>query len=201
MDDWHEVPHMKEPTTLVWIDARGATIVRWRDGEVDLEQLESGVPAHHRSTGHVRHDPSFRHGGGGPAQTADEPRRLEHLARFIDRVSARLPADDAILILGPGTVRERLEHHLREADEQHGRTRPISGASSGQLTLAQLVARLRHAIGDDPPRRRVGPYRQSGPDAQTPHRLIRERPRDRRPDQEDADMDLALAATDDEGGS
>ena len=167
MDDWHEVPDMKEPTTLVWIDAREAIIVRWRDDEIDLEQLESGVPAHHRSTGHVRHDPSVRHGGGGPAQTADEPRRLEHLARFIDRVSARLPADDAILILGPGTVRERLEHHLREADEQHDRTRRITGASSAPMTLAQLVARLRRAVGDDPPRRRVGPYRRTDADAHT----------------------------------
>jgi len=198
MDERHEVRHMKEPTTLVWIDAREAVIIRWHDDEVDVERLESGVPAHHRSTGHVRHDPTVRHGGGGPAQTADEPRRLEHLARFIERVTARLPADDAVLIVGPGTVRARLERHVREADDQHGRTRRISASSSAPQTLAQLVARLRHAVGDDPPRRRVGPYRRTDPDARAHLRPMRERPRDRRPDQEEPD--LAMAATDREGG-
>lgn len=188
MDEQHEVPHMKAPTTLVWIDAREAVIVRWQDDEVDVERLESGVPAHHRSTGHVRHDPTVRHGGGGPAQIADEPRRLEHLARFIERVAARLPAADAVLILGPGTVRERLERHVREADDQHGRTRRITGTASAHQTLAQLVARLRHAVGDDPPRRRVGPYRRTDADAHTRALPMRERPRARRPDQEEPDL-------------
>ncbi|HSL76351.1 MAG TPA: hypothetical protein VK867_05360, partial [Candidatus Limnocylindrales bacterium] len=56
----------REPasTALVWIDAREATIVRVSGDGATVRRLESEVPAHHRSTGHVRHEPSVRHGGG-----------------------------------------------------------------------------------------------------------------------------------------
>jgi hypothetical protein len=62
--------------TLVWIDAREAVVVRWVAGTSVVERIESDVPAHHRATGHVRHDPNVRHGGGGVSQTAGEPHRL-----------------------------------------------------------------------------------------------------------------------------
>lgn len=100
---------MTQPSTLVWIDAREAVIVRWQHDRPRLERVESEVPAHHRATGHVRHDPGVRHGGGGPPQTAGEPHRLEHLDRFVEQIANRLPPGDDLLILGPGTVRERLE--------------------------------------------------------------------------------------------
>ncbi len=189
---------MIEPTTLVWIDAREAVIVRWQGDAFDVERLESGVPAHHRATGHVRHDPTVRHGGGGPAQTADEPRRIEHLARFIDRVSVRLPTADALLLIGPGTVRERLARHVRAADDQHGRTRRITCAASPPRTLAQLVARLRHATGDDPPRRRAGPYRRADGDALVHRHPTRQRLPIRQSGPEDSAR--AMAAPDREGG-
>ena len=146
--------------TLVWIDAREAVIVRWQDDEALVERLGSDVPAHHRSTGHVRHDPAVRHGGGGPAQAADEPRRLEHLARFVDEVAARLPTDDDLLILGPGTVREHLEHHVRACDGRRGAVRAISDEPSNHRTQRQLVAYLRHILDSDPPRRTAGAYRR-----------------------------------------
>jgi hypothetical protein len=94
--------------TLVWIDAREGIVVRWIQKAPVLERIESDVPAHHRSTGHVRHDPNVRHGGGGIPQTAGEPHRLEHLARFLDAVADVLPDEDDLMILGPGTVREHL---------------------------------------------------------------------------------------------
>lgn len=149
--------------TLVWIDAREAVIVRWQDDEALVERLPSDVPAHHRSTGHVRHDPAVRHGGGGPAQAADEPRRLEHLARFVDEVASRLPPDDDLLILGPGTVREHLEHHVRGADGRRGGERHITDEPSTHRTHRQLVAHLRHILDADPPRRAVGPSRRVDP--------------------------------------
>ena len=151
-----------ESFVLVWIDARAATIARWVAGEVTLERLESDVPAHHKSTGHVGHDPSIRHGGGGRQQNALETQRLEHLARFVEQVAARLPDTDAIAILGPGTVRDHLERVVRDDDVHHHRLRVVTSAAAARLTDPQLVARVRTLAGDPPPRRTAGAYRQSG---------------------------------------
>ena len=139
--------------SLVWIDAREAVIVRWERDQAQIERLDSEVPAHRRSTGHIRHDPAVRHGGGGGSQTAGEPHRLEHLGRFVENVASRLAPDDDLLILGPGTVCERLARHVRELDEHHGRHRDISREASPPLTDRQLIARLRHLAGADPRRR------------------------------------------------
>jgi hypothetical protein len=141
---------------LVWIDARQAVIARWTEGASSVERLESDVPVHRRSTGHVRHDPMTRHGGGGAPQTAGEPRRLEHLDRFVDEVAARLAGDTDVVILGPGTVHERLEARLRELDAQEHRTRAVDVRRAARLTEPQLVAELREHLGVGARRRRVG---------------------------------------------
>lgn len=145
--------------TLVWIDAREAQLASWSAGEVTLERLESEVPSHHKSTGHVGHDPSIRHGGGGRQQTAGDPHRIEHLERFVEQVIARLAPSEAVAIIGPGTVRDRLERELRAADAKQHRSREIAAAPSIRLTERQLVARLRILAGDVPKRRTVGAYR------------------------------------------
>jgi hypothetical protein len=152
-------PHRSPPApdsthpgwTLVWIDAREAVIVRWRDENPVIERLESEVPAHRASTGHVRRDPRVRHGGGG-TQTAGEPHRLEHLARFVDQVASRLADDDGLEILGPGQVRQRLTAVIREKDQRRRATRPLHCIPSPRRTDAQLVARLRLLMGADPAR-------------------------------------------------
>jgi hypothetical protein len=149
------------PVTLVWIDAREAIIVRVRRGRSDLVRLTSDVPAHHRATGHVRHDPAVRHGGGGRPQTAGEPRRLQHLGRFVTEVTDRLTHDGDLLVMGPGTVRERLARRLRASDVHHGRQRTISCEAAPRLTERQLVARLHRAMGVEPRRHTVGAYRWS----------------------------------------
>lgn len=154
--------------TLVWIDSREAVIVRWHDDRAHLERLDSDVPAHHRATGNVRHDPAVRHGGGGPSQTAGEPHRLEHLGRFVEQVANRLPPGDDLLILGPGTVRERLERLVRESGGHHEPSRGITSEPSPPLTDRQLIARLRHVVGADPRRRTVGAYRWSEPPSEPP---------------------------------
>jgi hypothetical protein len=145
--------------TLVWIDAREAVIVRWHDDQAQVERVDSEVPAHHRATGHVRHDPGVRHGGGGPSQTAGEPHRLEHLARFVEQIAHRLPPDEDLLILGPGAVREHLERLVRDIDEHSERSRVVTCEASSRRTDRQLVARLRHLVGAEPRRRTVGAYR------------------------------------------
>ena len=176
------------PSTLVWIDAREAVVVRWQDDRARLDRVESDVPAHHRATGHVRHDPGVRHGGGGSPQTAGEPHRLEHLQRFVEQVARRLPEDDDLLILGPGTVREHLERLVSDTDEQHRRGRAVSSEASPRLTDRQLIARLRRLVHAEPCRRTVGAYRWSEPlprhrsgQPQMPPRSVIDKP-PRRPD-------------------
>ena len=147
--------------TLVWIDAREAVIARWLDGRAGIERMESDVPAHHRGTGHVRYDPGVRHGGGGRTQTAGEPNRLEHLERFVEAVAERLDPEDDLLILGPGTVFERLERLVCESDKRHQHARTVSSEASSRRTDRQLVARLRRFAGVEPRARTVGAYRWS----------------------------------------
>jgi hypothetical protein len=153
--------------TLVWIDAREAIVVRMRGDRTWTERVESEVPAHHRATGHVRHDPAVRHGGGSP-HTAGEPHRLEHLTRFIADVATRLAPGDELLILGPGTVHERLKRYLSADDDLHGRQREIGSEASPPLTERQLIARLRRLLGIDPRRSSVGAYRWSRLSAHRP---------------------------------
>lgn len=141
---------------LVWIDSREAVIVRWAEDTSIVERLASDVPAHRRSTGHVRHEPLIRHGGGGAPQSAGDPRRIEHLDRFVEDVAGLLAGDEDILLLGPGTVHERLEARLRELDASGGRTRVLSGRHAAPLTERQLVAQLREHLGASPRRQRVG---------------------------------------------
>lgn len=141
--------------TLVWIDARTAMILGWVDGpqvtRVDLE-----TAPHERSVGHVRLVPG-RH-GGGQAQTALETHRLEHLRQGIERVAALIPDSDNVLVVGPGTVRERLAAELRKADEkvpasvQH---RDVRTEAASRMTEPQLAERLRELVGQPP--RRVHP--------------------------------------------
>lgn len=140
---------------LVWIDARRAIVMRLVDGEASIERVESSVPVHARAIGHVRHDPAIRH-GGGRSQTAPDDHRLEHLARLVDAVVARLPAGSDVLIVGPGTVRERLARRVRALDRHAGRSRAITCRACAGMTDRQLVAVLRSAAGIPPTRRAVG---------------------------------------------
>lgn len=175
------------PSSLVWIDSRKAIIVRSQNNGADVERVESEVPAHRRVTGHVRHDPVVRHGGGGSPQTAGERHRLEHLKRFVVEIANRLPPGDDLLILGPGTVHERLARCMAERDERQGRHRGIACETSPPLTDPQLIARLREFAGADTRRRTVGAYRWTGLLAHrasgkvelSPRRVVEKPPRER----------------------
>jgi hypothetical protein len=146
--------------TLVWIDAHDAIIVGHRGGEIVLERIASDVPDHRRSTGHVRHDPSARHGGaGGAPLPAGEAQRQEHLTHYLRIVADRLPVADDLTILGPGSVREHLERALLDEDRRHHRERQVSTAPAERMTDRQLTARLNRESGVEPRRRTVGAYR------------------------------------------
>lgn len=143
---------------LVWIDAEQAVLVRW-NGEARIERIASEVPPHVESTGHLRYDPTIRHGGGGLAQDRIQRDRFGHLRAYLDEVAGRIGPGEDVEILGPGTVREELARVLRDDDLRHGRRRTVVTAASRPLTERQLVARLRDRMGEPPPRqrpRRVG---------------------------------------------
>ncbi len=141
-------------TTLIWIDSEEAIIVRWAD-RATVERVRSDVPGRHRSTGHVRVDPSVRHGGGGPSAEALERARREHLRAFLEEVVTHVPDADDVTVVGPGMVRERLERNLRADDRRHGRRRRVHSAASDRLTEQALVAHVRELAGDAPRRRGV----------------------------------------------
>jgi hypothetical protein len=176
---------------LVWIDSREAIVARWSAGTIEVERLRSDVPPHRRSTGHVRHDPTVRHGGGGAPQTAGEERRLEHLARFLAIVEAGLPEDADLILLGPGTVHERLAHQLGVRDAQRRVGRVVRCEVAPRMTRRQLIARLRTASGEPPRRRTVGAYRwtealpQDAPRAALARRVAPKRPRSFVPPEEE----------------
>ncbi len=141
--------------TVVWVDGMHAIVARWAGGPI-VDHLESDVPSHHRSTGHVRHDPAVRHGGGGAVSDQIERDRLRHRAAHLRRVARLIPATGDVMLLGPGQARIELERALSAADRRHGRPRVVGSQASGRLTDRELVARLREAVGEAPVRRTVG---------------------------------------------
>jgi hypothetical protein len=142
------------PSALVWIDSREATIVRVRDGRFPIEHLLSEVPAHHRSTGHVRHDPSIRHGGGGPDQHAGEPHREEHLGRFLGMVARRLDGERDVIVIGPGEVREHLARIVRGSAGLSAPDVLVHTEPAARMTDRQLIALVRDLAGLAPRRGR-----------------------------------------------
>jgi len=147
---------MKPTTaTLIWIDAEQAVVCRWDGEAASTRTIDSTVPAHRRSTGHVRHVPSMRHGGGGAAQDAGEPHRLEHLRGFLADVAREVPPEDLLEVIGPGTVHERLVTLVAGDDREVGRVREIRSAPAGPLTERQVQARLRELAGVILPRTRL----------------------------------------------
>lgn len=141
-------------TTLVWIDSEEAIIVRWED-RATVERVRSEVEGRHRSSGHVRIDPSVRHGGGRASPDSLERARREHLRAFIEEVAQHVPPADDVMVVGPGIVRERLERGIRADDRKHSRKRHVHSAAAERLTEQELVAHVRTLAGDAPKRRAI----------------------------------------------
>jgi hypothetical protein len=156
--------------------------VRGGDPGVRLAQIPAGIPAQHHATGHVRHDPCVRHGGSGP-HAGGPSNRLEHLTRFLATVAHRLPLDEDLLIIGPGTVHEHLARLVRTQDTGHRNHRRILSERVPRLSRSQLAARLHRAMGEEPRRHSVGAYRWTTAEPPPPHdraarprRVVEKRP-------------------------
>ena len=171
-DVLHGVEDATQDCTIVWIDTREAVIVRWEAGVAGLERHRSDVPSHHKSTGHVRYDPAVQHGGGAPHDTGEQ-RRLEHLGRFVEMVASLVPPTGELIILGPGTVRDRLEQRIRESDRHASRKRGVTCRATGRLTDRQLLSRVRHLAGADELRLTSGPHGRPEPPPRRPSGAVR----------------------------
>ncbi len=158
--------HGPRPVTLAWLDADEAILVRWSplDGAVQQPptRLVSDVPSRHRATGGARHDPQVRAGGGSVADDRIDRRREQRIERYLRTVADQIPADDRVILLGPGAVHERLAVELRQADGRHGHSRPVETAPAQSMTERQLFALLREYAGV-PAERRLPTSAPAGP--------------------------------------
>ena len=129
--------------TGVWISAASATILRWGPEGVTLrERIDSLVPGRHRSTGRP---PTEDHPAG-------EGHRDAHMRVFFAQVSATVPIDDDLLLVGDGEVVEHLARQIEAHDYSHNTARRVEVAKSGPMTEPQLLARIR-AFAGSPARR------------------------------------------------
>ncbi len=147
-------PATEQPRTVIWIDSRAAILARWDGTVTSVTHIQSDVPVHRRSTGHVMHNPTIAHGGGVAPRSDGEGRRLEHLAHFLRTVADRLDPFDALDITGPGTVHERLAALVRGDDDSRHRDRSLTVSAAAPMTRRQILARLRSLAGISVPRGR-----------------------------------------------
>jgi hypothetical protein len=125
-------------TTGVWVSAAAATVLRWGpDGVTICEQIDSGVPGRHRSTGRP---PTADHPAG-------EGHRDEHMRTYFARVTSTVPGDDDLLLVGDGEVVEHLGRQIQDHDRGRGASRRVEVEKSGSMTEPQLLARIREFAG------------------------------------------------------
>jgi hypothetical protein len=133
-------------TTGVWISAGSATILQWGpEGVTIRERIDSLVPGRHRSTGRP---PTEDHPAG-------EGHRDEHMRTFFAQISAIVPIDDDLLLVGDGEVVEHFAHQIQAHDHGRSAVRRIEVEKSGPMTEPQLLARIRTFAGS--PARRTLP--------------------------------------------
>ena len=132
-------------TTGVWISAGSATILQWGpEGVTIRERIDSLVPGRHRSTGRP---PTEDHPAG-------EGHRDEHMRTFFAQISAIVPIDDDLLLVGDGEVVEHFAHQIQAHDHGRNAARRIEVEKSGPMTEPQLLARIR-AFAGSPARRNL----------------------------------------------
>ena len=125
-------------TTGVWISAASATILRWGpDGVTIRERIDSLVPGRHRSTGRP---PTEEHPAG-------EGHRDEHMRAFFAQITATVPTDDDLLLVGDGEVVEHFAHQIQDHDRSRSAARRVEVEKSGPMTEPQLLARIRTFAG------------------------------------------------------
>ncbi len=153
----HEATTVPGPVlgSVVWVDGTSAAVARWV-GYAVVDHVIDDVPSRHRSTGHVRHDPAVRHGGGGVLAEQLDRDRVRHRQAHLRRVAALVPDTGPVLLIGPGSTRLELERALATADHRFQRERSIRSEAAGRMSDRELIARLRACVGTSPARRTAG---------------------------------------------
>lgn len=195
-----------EAAGLVWIDAQRAVIARWGDEPV-LERLESGVPPMRRAAGSVRRGPARPEGGGRVGGHGTEGRHRELTHRFFGEVAERLADLDVVEVSGRGQVHEQFAELLEKLVQKgDGEPEVTTRALSRRPSDRQMAARLRKLVGEQLPRRQVGPYRPVDPARDASGRVsapsradLRNPTRRHLPEREHIDLEIEMML--DDGGS
>jgi hypothetical protein len=194
-----------ERVGLIWMDAERAMIARWR-GEPVVERVESGVPPKRPAVGSVRRGPGRPAGGGRVPGHGTEGRHLELSRRYLADLAGRLADLDVVEVAGRAMVHEQFAALLRRlAARGNGVVDVTTRRASRRPTERQLAARLREMLGAQHPRRTVGSYRWTGPQATAasgrilpPDRGGRRNPKPRHlPERREIELEVEMMLADD----
>ncbi|HEX5466776.1 MAG TPA: hypothetical protein VFW92_08910 [Candidatus Limnocylindrales bacterium] len=149
----------REDVGVVWVDERGAVLVRW-EGEPTLERVESNVPPRHRQAGSLRRGPARPAGGGKVHGLGTEREHEALLRRFLVDLAIPLTQLDELEILGRGLLHRRLAELLQRLAARDQRQVSVTAVPlTRRPSDRQLAARLRRLAGAELPRKLVGRYR------------------------------------------
>jgi hypothetical protein len=181
-----------ELTGLVWMDAAGASVVRWR-GEPELTHLDSGVPPERPPAGSVRRGPARPQGGGRVGGGGTQPRHLELMRRYLTELADQLVDLERVEIVGRGEAHRQLAELLRRLASRMGDPLEITTrAESSPPTDNQLVARFRELVGKEMPRRPVGTYPGTAPIPEEEQRPMTRTQRRHRPEQREIAFEIEM---------
>ncbi len=120
----------------VWIDHKKAVVVQMKNGDKDIQVIES----------HVEPRTRLIHRSGGSDDLTNElhanQRYEAYLRQYYEKVMELLRTADAILILGPGEAKLELERMLRRSKSVGKRI--VAVETSDKMTHRQVTARVSH---------------------------------------------------------
>ncbi len=127
----------------VWIDHSNAFIVKFANGgEPEVEKLESGIGAIHKSTGGARAKEPYRHGSA--RRHSEEERRNHQLTKFYGQIVSRIKDAPKVLLLGPGLAKQELGKAIQDLPGAHKPGYEIHPAE--KMSDRQLVALVRKEL-------------------------------------------------------
>ena len=117
----------------LWLDQNKAVIVSITDTGEERKRITSGME-------HYVHFSSNGPGDGSAKKDARDPRFLNHLSEYYDKVIAHIGDAKSIQIFGPGEAKYELEKRL----ESEGKLENIvSVDEAGSLTDHRIAIRVR----------------------------------------------------------
>jgi stalled ribosome rescue protein Dom34 len=123
----------------IWIDHARAIVVRIRDDESSVQEIESNVESHRKSLGSsgVR-PPGHLH---GDASDRFERRRDAELKRYYEKVAKACAAAERVVVIGPGLAPGELAKHWRARKPAGPSIDAVETAD--HMTQRQIVAKVK----------------------------------------------------------